>query len=802
MTDTAPAPARLATALADRYAIDRQIGAGGMATVYLARDLRHDREVALKVLRPEIGAALGAGRFLQEIKISAQLDHPRILTLIDSGETEGFVWYVLPYVRGESLRQKLDREKQLSIEEATKIATQVASALDYAHRRGVVHRDIKPENILLHEGEAVVADFGIALALKEAGGERITETGLSLGTPQYMSPEQATGGRELDARSDLYSLAAVVYEMLAGEPPHSGPTVQAIIAKLMTERPTRIRTVRETVPEGIDAAVAKALAKVPADRYANAGEFAAALTAPPASPVSGRRRGSLVVAAGLTGAAALVLALWLWHPWRRGSKPPAAAGDVASVAVLPFDNLSGNPNDRYLSEGMTEEIIGQLAQMKGLKVISRTSTEALKDTRLTLRQIADTLGVRHILEGSVRHAANRIRVAVDLIDATTDAHLWAASYDRDLTDVFAVQEDIARNVADSLGGLVGLRPAAARVSRTESPAAYEAYISGRYLMYRRTRDGLRGAMEQFKQAIAKDSTYAPAHADLASSYVLWIIYSYGGLDLYEVAGQAMASADRAIALDSTSAEAYASRGLMKNISWAPTKEVAPDFERALELRPNSADIHQWYSGLLIRDGHYDEGMAEVERAVSLDPLAPGVRTAAAAGALGARRYALAQQNAGRAATLEPGLMLAQWQRALAALLLGHPEQCVNLDLGPYTGARAMCLHSIGKTREAAQVADSLRTSFTSGALGDSTFSRITTARSLAEYYAWTGNPTESLAWLEKGFALSPYGDDDRVLSSGLYDKALKDAGFKAGLARLQSRAYEKVRQASLKAAAR
>ncbi len=302
--------ARLTAALGGRYAIARALGAGGMSTVYLARDVKHDREVALKVLRPELAAVLGAERFLQEIHISARLDHPHILTLIDSGESDGFVWYVLPYVRGESLREKLTREQQLSIEEAVRIATQVASALDYAHHHGVIHRDIKPENILLHEGEAMVADFGIALAVREAGGPRLTESGLSLGTPQYMSPEQATGGRELDARSDVYSLAAVVYEMLAGEPPHTGPTVQAVIAKLLTERPTRIRTVRDTVPEGIDAAVAKALAKVPADRFGGAADFAAALAAPRAVPTAAWRRRRVAVVGGILVALAIGAALW------------------------------------------------------------------------------------------------------------------------------------------------------------------------------------------------------------------------------------------------------------------------------------------------------------------------------------------------------------------------------------------------------------------------------------------------------------------------------------------------------------
>jgi eukaryotic-like serine/threonine-protein kinase len=273
---------RLTTALEERYRIERQLGAGGMATVYLATDRKHDREVALKVLRPELGAVLGVERFLAEIKITARLDHPHILTLIDSGAEGGFLYYVLPFVRGESLRDKLNREHQLGIEEAVNITRQVASALDYAHRHGVVHRDIKPENILLLEGEAMLADFGIALAVSEAGGNRLTETGLSLGTPQYMSPEQATGDRQLDARSDLYSLAAVLYEMLAGEPPVTGPTAQAMIAKLMTERPVHLRVVRSAVPEAIDAAVARALDKTPADRFASAGEFARALDTKPA----------------------------------------------------------------------------------------------------------------------------------------------------------------------------------------------------------------------------------------------------------------------------------------------------------------------------------------------------------------------------------------------------------------------------------------------------------------------------------------------------------------------------------------
>ena len=305
---------RFVAALAGRYRIEREIGSGGMATVYLARDLKHDRDVAVKVLRPELAAMLGTNRFLNEIRISARLDHPHILTLIDSGTADGFLYYVMPFVRGESLRARLEREEQLGVDEAIDITRQVTSALDYAHRHGIVHRDIKPENILIHEGEAVLSDFGIAVAVKEAGGSRLTESGVSLGTPQYMSPEQATGDRPVDARSDVYSIAAILYEMLAGEPPHTGASVQAVIAKLLTEQPTRLRVVRAGVPDAVDEAVAKALAKVPVDRYATAGDLARALTArevPRRRSILARRWVPLAIGAGMVAAVASAAAFVL-----------------------------------------------------------------------------------------------------------------------------------------------------------------------------------------------------------------------------------------------------------------------------------------------------------------------------------------------------------------------------------------------------------------------------------------------------------------------------------------------------------
>jgi serine/threonine-protein kinase len=347
-------PPRLTAALADRYRIERELGQGGMATVYLARDLKHDREVALKVLRQDVAAVLGAERFLNEIRIAARLDHPHLLTLIDSGEADGFLYYVLPFVRGESLRDRLKHEKQLGLDEALVIARQIGGALDYAHRQNVVHRDIKPENILLQEGEAMLADFGIALAVKEAGGSRLTETGLPIGTPQYMSPEQAAGDRQLDARSDIYSLATVVYEMLAGEPPFMGASVQTVVARLLAERPTPLVTLRPDLPSGVDAAIQRALSKVPADRFATAGQFVEALTSRavggPAAPRSAQR----VATIGLTVAILVLGTLWAIRrrsPSLDGASPAplrerhlTQASFLAGVEEWP----AWSPDGRYL----------------------------------------------------------------------------------------------------------------------------------------------------------------------------------------------------------------------------------------------------------------------------------------------------------------------------------------------------------------------------------------------------------------------------------------------------------------------
>jgi serine/threonine protein kinase len=361
---------RLNAALQGRYTIQSELGSGGMATVYLAADLKHDRKVALKVLKPELAAVLGAERFVQEIKTTASLQHPHILPLFDSGTADGFLYYVMPYIEGETLRDKLDRETQLSVDEAVRLTTEVADALDYAHRRGVIHRDIKPENILLHDGRPMVADFGIALAVSAAAGGRMTETGLSLGTPHYMSPEQATADKQITARSDVYSLASVLYEMLAGNPPHVGSSAQQIIMKIVTEDAQLVTQVRKSVPPNVAAAVTRALEKLPADRFASAAEFAAALQNP-AFALAGRDQGTgrpvgplfrQPVVLGLAAAlvAALGFAATQWWAAHRDTPPAVVRFSVELESSLLLGNAAGtnmavSPDGRTIAYAFVEE---------------------------------------------------------------------------------------------------------------------------------------------------------------------------------------------------------------------------------------------------------------------------------------------------------------------------------------------------------------------------------------------------------------------------------------------------------------
>ena len=596
----------LAAAVSGRYRIEREIGRGGMATVYLADDLRHRRQVALKVLDPELGRAVGPERFLREIEIAAQLSHPHIMPLFDSGDAAGHLFYVMPFVRGESLRQRLDRERTLSVDATLAITRDVAEALEHAHARGVVHRDIKPENILLFEGQAIVADFGIALATAAATDRRITGTGLVVGTPAYMSPEQLFG-EPTDARSDQYSLACVVYEMLAGEAPYAAATPQAGIAKRLVESAPSMRRVRAVIPASIDTAVRRALNREPADRFASVAEFARALSAP-----SERR--------------------------------------ATTVAVLPFSSFSADVENEYFADGITDDVIANLSKIRSLKVISRTSVMPFKKREQSLTEIGATLGATTLLEGSVRRAGDRVRIVAQLIDAETDQHLWAETYDRHLVDIFAIQTDVALQIAAALKAeLTRAEESRVRKEPTQNIRAYQLYLFGRQSLIRFTPEAMLSAIDYFDRAVAEDSSYALAYATAAMAYVE--LAEIGAMASDTAFRRAADAAQKALELDPELGAAHVTDGYVKmtrEFDWTGSEAA---FNRALELSPSSADAYDLYGRLCSAQERYDEALVLLGRAQELDPLAH--RLDMATTLVRAGRYAEAIVSARAATDLDP-----------------------------------------------------------------------------------------------------------------------------------------------------
>src|SRR5437762_4418300 len=549
----------LRPALADRYLIKRELGRGGMATVYLAQDLKHHRQVAIKVLKPEVAGALGPERFLREIEIAAGLTHPHILPLDDSGEADGFVYYVMPFVEGETLRDRLEHERQLPSEEALVITRDVAEALDHAHAHGVVHRDIKPENILFEAGHAVVSDFGIARAITAAAGGKLTETGIAIGTPGYMSPEQAAARGRVDERSDIYSLGCVLYEMLAGEPPFTGPSAESIVRQHLAAAPPRVSAMRAAVPRAIEEAIVRALAKTPADRPATAAEFVEALAAPaPRVRDTGRRTSRLAAGAGLA-ATLLAMAVGLFVLSRPHGTPPVAARPRQSIAVLPFVNVSGAPQEEYLSDGISEELINALSKLPQLQVVARPSSFAFKGKNEDVRQIGQALQVATVLGGSVRRAANRLRVTAQLTDARNGYNLWSETYDREMGDVFAVEDEISHAIMRALQVQLASGDSVALLRRPPRDVeAYELYLKGRYFYNEGGFGPVQQALAYFQQALAHDSNYALAYAGIADAYqsLTWSTYLLPRQGMPKTRAAAL----KALALEPTLAEAHASLG--------------------------------------------------------------------------------------------------------------------------------------------------------------------------------------------------------------------------------------------------
>src|SRR5574341_175455 len=662
---------RLRTALVDRYRVERELGSGGMATVYLAEDLKHHRQVALKVLRPELAAVLGADRFLREIEIAAKLTHPHILPLFDSGEADGVLYYVMPYVAGESLRDRLNREKQLGIEDALRIAREVADALDHAHRQGVVHRDIKPENVLLEERHAVVADFGIARAITVAGGEKLTATGVAVGTPEYMSPEQASGRGELDGRSDIYALGCVLHEMLAGFPPFTAPTVDAVLRQHLTAPPPAVTAIRPAVPGPASSAIQRALAKTPADRFSTAAQFADALAPPEPSAVPGagpppdagrsRRVGRLALVGGAS--VVVIVGGLLVLRLRRGASAPAGpAFERTAIAVLPFENLSAEEPHGYFAGGLYDEILTQLSKVAALKVISRTSVMGYAGpTTPPLKQIASQLEVGSIVEGSVQVVGGRLRVNVQLIDAATDAHLWAERYDRTLDDAFAIQSEVGQRIVEAVGGaLTGAEQQSIAAAPTANPEAYRLYLQGREYFNRPgyLRQNWEIAQRLFEQALALDPSYALAHAALAQVHgsMSWFRYDPSP----ERLARQREEAEIAVRLAPELPQAHIAMGRMHYDGQGDWAAALREYRMALGSLPNDAGVWNGIAVANRRLGNWTDVFEAFEKVRALSP-----RSANAFHDLGGnfsrflRRYADAIEAYERALTLAPDLSVAR-----------------------------------------------------------------------------------------------------------------------------------------------
>jgi serine/threonine-protein kinase len=617
-------PEGLRTALAGRYRLDSELGRGGMATVYIAEDLKHSRQVAIKVLRPELAGGSVPERFLREIRISARLVHPQIVPLHDSGQADGFLYYVMPYLGCESLRDRLDRERRLPVADAVRFGRAVASALDYAHRSGVLHRDVKPENILVHEGEAVVADFGIARALSNAVSDdrMVSEPGFAVGTPAYMSPEQASADSEIDGRTDIYSLACVVYEMLAGQPPFAGTPARVTMTRHVVEPAQPVRALRGEAPVALEQVLARALAKNPGDRFPTAADFARALDE--------------AIAGVSTPAYEAV----------------ARPADRRAIAVLPFVNGSADPDTEYFSDGMTDELIDALTKVEGLRVASRTSVFALKRREADVRTLGALLGVAVVLEGSVRRSGSRLRVTARLTDVGEGRHLWSERYDRDAGDVFEVQDEIAGTIVRTLRGtLLGDLGDPTPRRYTANLTAYNLYLKGRYCWNKRRAEGLSEAIAYFEAAIAEDPDYALAYSGLADCYALHV--DYRSVPVAEAMARSRELALRALTLDDTLAEAHTSLAWVTFLYDWDWEAAARGFRRAIELNPRYATARQWYAWLLVSQGRVDAALAEARAAAELDPASVSIRRSLGWLNYYARRYEAAAEQLRRALAMDP-----------------------------------------------------------------------------------------------------------------------------------------------------
>jgi serine/threonine-protein kinase len=789
---------RLQESLPERYTLVRHLDQGGLSTVYLAREALPDRDVVIKVLDEELSAGLGRARFIRDVEVTSKLQHPHILPIHAAGDAGGRLYYVMPYIEGESLRDRLDRGEPLGIDEALRITGQVAEALQHAHDKGIVHRDLKPSKILFQSGHAVVSDFGIARALRAADRDRgpahsrVVRT-RAVGSPDYLSPEQFGEDAPIGQSTDTYALACIVYEMLSGRTPFPGGKRRGTPARPSGDEAPPLTAIRPDLPQAVEGVIAGALATSPADRPATVSAFARALVAargPDASSRNGARGQSLPwwsrIAAGLLLVVAGAAAVQMWS-----AVANADGAWRASVAVMPFENRTGDTTYDNLGQSLAEEVITRLTAVPELRVIDPYTAASLMNDSLGTPRLLDTLNVEHILHGYVEARGDEL--VVNVSESNVGGFLSPRTQHRiDPGDVDRAQSALADAIASRFLERVGLGDRFDPGGSVIGPGR-DAYLAGNAAMGRRTPEGMRDAVVWFREAIRLEPTSATALSALSSAYALALYYKYDvGIPSYQLAARSLAAADSAIQEGPDVANGYSARGYIRALLGIDLEGAEADFARAEALAPNAPNGPSWSARILAEKGQIDEAFAEAARARDLDPLQAGRRTALASLGFQLGRYDVAIEEARIAYRLESQLSLARAFEGRALALTGRGGECQALDFGVYALVRALCLHTLGRAAEARRLVDAAEQQLEQGTLADADYMPELVAQDLASYYGLAGDVRGAERWLRYAFDLSPAGVDARLLGSALFAPVMSDPGFDRALADIQARARARV----------
>jgi serine/threonine-protein kinase len=719
-----------------------------MSRIFLAHETRLGRTVVVKVLLPELAAGVSAERFEREIRVAARLQHPSIVPVLTTGETDGLPYYTMPFVAGASLRARLAGGGAIALDECVRILRDIARALDYAHGQGVVHRDIKPENVLLSGDGAVITDFGIAKALdvsrSVAPAGTLTQAGTAIGTPQYMSPEQVTGDPNTDHRTDIYAFGVTAYEMLARAAPFADRAPHAMLAAQVAETPPSVRAQRADTPAALADLVARCLEKSPALRPQSARELLTALdaigtpTGGDAVPPSARWRG---LAAGLL--VVVVIATVVWNRSGRAGPPAASAANGASVVVIPFLNVGGDSTQEYFADGVSDELSTALGKVPGLRVAARSGAYRYRARRdLDTREVARELSVTYVVQGKVFRSGQRLRVSAQVSDAARNEEVWSESFERDAKDLFAVQDDISRAITKAMQARLSFAPKADVATRgqgTANPEAYDAYMRGAFYLRRRI---IPPAIESYQKAIALDARFARAYGGLSQAFALSPYFA--GMPAREVAARSTAAAQRTLALDSTVAEAHTSLGLVAMHDWR-WEEAAEEFRRASLVDPTDPSAHFQYGRWLYYRDDLPGAIAEWERSRAIDPFAALYAGWIAQALMQSGNTRAGLNEVKRALELDSTTAVVVHTVALSYLLAGDRAQASRVadrlpKMAPWIGTFAYIKARTGDTTAARQVITGLTTAAPMPWFGYS---------SLAFAYLGLGDPTRALDALER-----------------------------------------------------